>query len=162
MGDYILMKTFFIVITILLTANLNANELAWVDEQVEAIKPPRTGMKSRELSILKDPFIFLKKNRTEESKNKSAKRSSTPRVTKNAISSTSGSKKVIKKRRGLTLSTVINTSAMINGKWYKIGDKINGYKVSKIDSTSVLLTKKSKKLLLSTNSKNKNLNFNNK
>ncbi|MEN8303943.1 MAG: hypothetical protein ABFQ64_07720 [Campylobacterota bacterium] len=156
------MKTFFIVITALLTANLNANELAWVDEQVEAIKPPRTGMKSRELSILKDPFIFLKKNRTDESKKKSTKRSSAPRVAKSATSSTSGSKKIVKKKKGLTLSAVINTSAMINGKWYKIGDKISGYKVTKMDSTSVLLTKKSKKLLLSTNSKNKNLNFNNK
>lgn len=151
------MKTFFIVIAVLLTASANANELAWVDEQVEAIKPPRTGMKSRELSILKDPFIFLKKNRIGESKN--AKRSSTPRVVRNA---TPDAKKIVKKRKALTLTTVINTSAMINGKWYKAGDKVSGYKVSKIDSTSVLLTKKSKKLLLSTNSKNKNLNFNNK
>jgi len=156
------MKTFFIAITILLTANLNADELAWVDEQVEAIKPPRTGMKSRELSILKDPFIFLKKNRTDVSKKKNAKRSSTPRVARSATSSIPGAKKIIKKRKGLILTTVINTSAMINGKWYKTGDTVSGYKVSKIDSTSVLLTKKSKKLLLSTNSKNLNLNFNNK
>ena len=156
------MKTFFIIMIILLTSNLSSNELAWVDEQVESIKPPRTGMKSRELSILKDPFIFLKKNRIEESKSKNANRSSTPKVTRSATSSAPGAKKIIKKRKGLTLTTVINTSAMINGKWYKMGDKVSGYKVSKIDSTSVLLTKKKKKLLLSTNSKNKNLNFNNK
>ncbi len=158
------MKTFFIVITILLTANVNANanELAWVDEQVEAIKPPREGMKSSELSRLKDPFIFLTKNRIKEVKTKNAKRSSSPRVACKAISSVSGAKKIIKRRKGLTLTTVINTSAMINGKWYKTGDRISGYKVSKIDATTVLLTKKSKKLLLSTNSKNKKINFNNK
>ena len=156
------MKTFFITMVILFTVNLSSDELSWVNDQVEAIKPPRTGMKSRELSILKDPFIFLKKNRTGESKNKKARRSSVPTAKKGVASSTSGTKKTIKKRKGLILSTVINTSAMINGKWYKVGDKISGYKVSKIDSTSVLLTKKSKKLLLSTNSKNKNLNFNNK
>ncbi len=156
------MKTFFIAITVLLTANVNANELAWVDEQVEAIKPPRIGMKSRELSILKDPFIFLKKNRIEEPKSKNDKKTYTQRTQREAVSSVSDTKKVIKKRKGLILTAIINTSAMINGRWYKIGDKVNGYKVSKIDMRSVLLTKKSKKLLLSTNSKSKNLNFNNK
>ncbi len=155
------MKTIFILIMLLLTINLSSNELAWVDEQVEAIKPPRNGMKSRELSIIKDPFIFLSKNRTNASKKKSTKRSSTPSRAKTAVSS--NGKKIVKKKKGsLRLTTVINTSAMINGKWYRLGDTISGYKVSKIDSTSVLLTKKSKKLLLSTNSKNKNLNFNNK
>ena len=157
------MKTFFITMAILLTINLSSNELTWVDEQVEAIKPPRIGMKSRELSILRDPFIFLKKNRTDETKSKNgAKRARTASVP-NKTATSSGAKKVIKKKKkGLSITMLMNSSAMINGKWYKVGDTVNGYKVSKIDSTSVLLTKKSKKLLLSTNSKSKNLNFNNK
>ena len=157
------MKTFFIIIAILLTANLNSDELAWVDEQVEAIKPPRIGMKSRELSILKDPFIFLKKNRTDETKSKNGvKRTRSASIPNRTATSSSGIKKVIKKKKALSITMLMNSSAMINGKWYKVGDTVNGYKVSKIDSTSVLLTKKSKKLLLSTSSKNKNLNFNNK
>ena len=156
------MKAFFIIITILFTLNLSSNELTWADEQVEAIKPPRVGMKSRELSILKDPFIFLKKNRTDESKNKSSAKRTRSTSTPNRLASSSNAKKVIKKRKTLSVTMLMNSSAMINGKWYKVGDLVNGYKVSKIDSTSVLLTKKSKKLLLSTNSKNKNLNFNNK
>jgi len=156
------MKTFFITMAILLTINLSSNELTWVDEQVEAIKPPRIGMKSRELSILRDPFIFLKKNRTDETKSKNgAKRARTASVPNRATTS-SGIKKATKRNKALSVTMLINSSAMINGKWYKVGDKIKGYKVSKIDSSSVLLTKKSKKLLLSTNSKNKNLNFNNK
>ena len=155
------MKTFFITIVILLTSSLSSNELSWVDEQVEAIKPPRTGMKSRELSGLKDPFIFLAKNKSKKPESKTASKSSTSSTTRATTSS--GAKKIIKKKvNSLTLTTVINTSAMINGKWYKIGDKVRGYKVSKMDFKSVLLTKKSKKLLLSTNSKNKNLNFKNK
>ncbi len=158
------MKTFFIAIIVLLTVNLNADELSWVDEQVEAIKPPRNGMKNRELASVRDPFIFLPKNKTDKPKSKNTRRSSTPTVRKSATASKSpGTQNIIKKKRGsLTLKTVINSSAMINGKWYKVGDKINGYKVSKIDSTSVLLTKQKKKLLLSTNSKSKNLNFKNK
>jgi len=156
------MKTFFIIMTILLTVSLSSDELAWVDEQVEAIKPPRTGMKSRELSIVKDPFIFLKKNRIDEAKNKNGIRRARVASTPNRAATSSNVKKVKPKKKSLSVTMLMNSSAMINGKWYKVGDTVNGYKVSKMDSTSVLLTKKSKKLLLSTNSKNKNLNFNNK
>ena len=158
------MKTLFIAMIILLTTNLSSDELAWVDEQVEAIKPPRTGMKSRELSVLKDPFIFLKKNRIDENKDK--KKNSTRRARSTSVpnktTASSNTKKVIKKKRTLSVTMLMNSSAFINEKWYKVGDKVRGYKVSKIDSSSVLLTKNKKKLLLSTNSKNKNLNFNNK
>lgn len=151
------MKTLLITIAVLLTLNVSANELSWVDEQVEAIKPPRTGMKSRELSVLKDPFIFLKKNRTDKpTKKGSIKKSNTSSVANNASPST------VKKKKALSVTMLMNSSALINGKWYRVGDKVNGYKISKIDLKSVLLTKNKKKLLLSTNSKSKNLNFNNK
>lgn len=154
------MKTFFIAVVVLLTVNLSSNELAWVDEQVEAIKPPRTGMKGRELAAVKDPFIFLKKNRiASKDKKSSAKKSSTQQslATKKVADSST-----IKKKKSLSVTMLMNSSAMINGNWYKVGDTVNGYKVSKMDTHSVLLTKKSKKLLLSTNSKSKNLNLNNK
>ncbi len=149
------MKTFFITVVFLLTVNLSSDELTWVDEQVEAIKPPRTGMKSRELSVVKDPFIFLKKNRTVSKNKKSSTQKNS--ATKKVANST-----IVKKKKSLSVTMLMNSSAMINGKWYRVGDTINGYKVSKMDKDSVLLTKKSKKLLLSTNSKSKNLNFNNK
>lgn len=156
------MKTLLIAIALLLTVSLSSDELAWVDEQVSAIKPPRTGMKSRELSMVRDPFIFLKKNRIDEANNKSSSKTARPRSTPNRIATSSEMKKVVKKKKSLSVTMLMNSSALINGKWYKLGETVNGYKVSKIDSTSVLLTKKNKKLLLSTNSKNKNLNFNNK
>ena len=156
------MKTFYIAIALLLTVNLSSNELAWVDEQVEAIKPPRDGMKNRELSILKDPFIFLRKNRAGESTKSSNTKKARPSAVPKKMATTTDTKKVVKKKNLFTLTMLMNSSAMINGKWYKTGDIVSGYKVSKIDSTSVLLTKNKKKLLLSTNSKNLNLNFNNK
>ena len=53
------MKTFIILTLLLFTNNLSANELAWVDQQVEAIKPPRSGLKSSTLNSVSDPFIFL-------------------------------------------------------------------------------------------------------
>ncbi len=156
------MKTFFITIALLLTANLNSSELDWVNEQVEAIKPPRIGMKNRELSTLKDPFIFLKKNRTDKPKGKNVAKKSRSTSSSNRATAASGKKTTLKKKSSLSVSLLMNSSAMINEKWYRVGDKINGYKISKIDSTSVLLIKNKKKLLLSTSSESKNLNFNNK
>ena len=144
------MKTLLITLSLLISANIVASELNWVDEQVEAIKPPRTGMKSKEISSIKDPFIFLKKNQ-EKSTSKSGKKSSPKSV-----------KKSVKTPISFKLTTVINQSAQINGKWYKEGEVLYGYKITEINPQSVLLTKHKKKLLLTTFSKNRNLNFNNK
>ncbi len=155
------MKTLFITIALLLTATLNSNELAWVDEQVEAIKPPRTGMSSREISVVRDPFIFLAKNREIQEKDKEAAKKTNTQPTSNKVATSSKVQKTIKKKKALSLTMLINSSALINGKWYKQGDTVKGYKISKINSKSVLLTKKNKKLLLSTISKNENLNFKN-
>jgi len=156
------MKTFLILVTVLFTVDLVANELSWVDEQVEAIKPPRTGMKSRELSTTKDPFIFLSKNRIKHTENKDGTVRRQTTSTSSKTTTVSALKKPKKKQGPLSVAMVMNSSAMINGHWYKVGDKIKGYRVSNIDSTSVLLTKNEKKLLLSTKSKSKNLNFRNK
>jgi len=146
------MKTFFILMTLMFTLNLSANELSWVNEQVEAIKPPRAGMKRSELSALKDPFIFLKKNEKETtSSTKKTKKTFTATPLKRA-----------QKEASLSLTMLMNTSALINGKWYKVGDRVHGYRLSKIDAKSVLLSKHNKKRLLTTSSKTKNLNFNNK
>jgi len=144
------MKKVLIISTFFLTSSLFSNELAWVDEQVEAIKPARTGMSSRALSRINDPFIFLKK----ASKSKSTSKKST---------TSTASKKTIKKtKQVLTVSLIMNNSAMINNKWYKRGDKVNGYEVTEVTLKSVLLTKNKKQLLLSTKSSSKNLKFNNK
>jgi hypothetical protein len=144
------MKALFLSLSVLISAHLVANELNWVDEQVEAIKPPRAGMKSREISSLKDPFIFLKKNKPK----KSSKAGKKP--------SNNGVKKIVKAPISFKLYSIINKSALVNGKWYKEGEIIHGYKIAEINPQSVLLTKRKKKLLLSTQSRNQNLNFNNK
>lgn len=143
------MKTLLLISTLILSVSLSSNELLWVDEQVEAIKPPRKGMDIKSLNGLKDPFVFLIK---EEKKTPLANNSTvtTPTTT------------VKKHPKPLRLSLVLNNSAMINDIWYKKGDKLGSYTVSKISQKSVLLTKKNKQLLLSTKSSTKNLKFNNK
>jgi len=153
------MKTLFIVTFLLLTLNLNSSELDWVDEQVNAIKPPRTGVKSSTVARLKNPFIILRK----KSSSKSSTAKSRAIVPNGAIASSSNKiakKKVVKK--GLSLDAVMNHSALINGRWYKVNDKVGAYTLSSVDRTSVVLTNKKKSLMLSTNSKNLNLKFNNK
>jgi len=140
------MKTLLLSIALLSSA-VYANELNWVDEQVQAIKPARSGMKRQELSSLKNPFIFIKKTDKTKKGVKSDKKT--------------GLKKVLKKKIDLKLTLVINQSAQISGKWYKVGETINGYKIEEITPKAVLLKKKNKELLLTTNSKNNTLKFKN-
>jgi len=151
------MKTILIIITsIFLTNTVYANELSWVDEQIEAIKPPR---KSARILSLNNPFIFLEKNGyiKPEVKEKPLENSSSSSDTNATIKNTN-----IDKKDTLLLSTVINSSAMINGSWYQKNSKINGYTIIELTKTSVTLKKGDKKLILSTNTKKPNLKFKNK
>jgi len=153
MGDYILMKTLYITLFFLLTQHLYANELTWVDEQVEAIKPPRIGISDKEIDKIKDPFIFLVK---EDKKVLKSTKKSSKRIYKRSH--------FVKKHYGkkLHLEAILNKSALINQRWYKEGQWVYGYKLIKVNRTSVVLQKQNKKLLLTTVSRSKNLKFHNK
>jgi mannitol-specific phosphotransferase system IIBC component len=146
------MKTILMIaIAIFLSNTLYATELSWVDEQIEAIKPPR---KSLKLKGIKDPFIFLK----EKQKAKKTSAFRTKRTASKVSDKTAAKMKIM----ALNLSTVINSSAMINGSWYKKDAKVRGYTVVEVAKTSVTLKKGDKKMILSTNSKNQNIKFKNK
>ena len=149
------MKTLFIMLVLILAVNLSANELQWVDEQIEAIKPPRSGMEVKALTKIKDPFIFLldKKVKKKDTKAK--------RYTKASYKKSSKRVNNYMLNKRFRLSITINKTARINNKWYKLGDNLSGYKIAKIDASSVVLTKGKKNFLLSTHSKNTNLKFKN-
>jgi len=134
-----------------------ANELEWVDQQIQSIKPPRLGMTSKETYKLKDPFIFIKKSEKEDIKNKKVKNSSSQRVYTKSFQKRA---KTVKNQK-FYLSVIMNKSARINRKWFKIGESINGYKLVDIAKSTVILMKGKKQFSLSTNSKNLNLNFKN-
>ncbi|MBT5934425.1 hypothetical protein [Sulfurimonas sp.] len=141
------MKKTLLILTLILSTHLLCDELAWVNEQIEAIKPPRNGMKQHVVSGLKDPFIFLVKK------------------TKNKVKvegKVNVKSKVKKVSKVISLTMVINKKAMINGKWYRSGDLVNGYRVKTISTKSVLLVKSKKQLLLSVKTNSKKLNFKNK
>jgi hypothetical protein len=120
-----------------------------VDEQIEAIKPPRSGMQSKELAKIKDPFIYLSKGKIKK------------KQTKRKYKKTTKKRKQAVFNNKFRLSMTMNKMARINDKWYKLDDNISGYKIAKIDVSFVLLTKDKKNFLLSTHSKNRNLNFKN-
>lgn len=158
------MKTTLItLLAVFLSSTLFATELEWVDEQIEAIKPPRKGV-----SILGvgDPFIFLEKNNPEAKKKGAASSvpgtrvtAAKPSVLKQKVCPPDGN---TTKSNGFDLSVIINSKAMINGDWYKKSDKINSYTVSDISKNSVTLKKGDKELILSTASKKQTLKFKNK
>jgi len=148
------MKKLTIILLLLISTLLFGNELAWVDEQVEAIKPPRKGISAKEISKLKTPFIFLKSPKKGKKGSSSSKR-----VARNYSKSTSKSKS---RTFRFVLEAVMNKSALINGKWYKEGQKVYRYTLKKVNLKTVLLVRGKKKILLSTMSKNKNLKINNK
>jgi len=148
---------FFLFVTI----SLGANELSWVDEQIEAIKTPRKGIIDKNIARLDSPFIFL---------NAKTKKVRTKRPTSYKTASSSGSSvkkddaNIITKGAipNVYLDAIMNSSALIGGQWYKVNDCIKGYKILSIHSTSVILEKDNRKILLSTNSKNQTLKFKNK
>ena len=154
------MKPLLITVSFLLSTTLLCNELSWVDEQVKAIKPPRSGMSINNLNKIKNPFLFLKKD-DETVKDKSKQNTSNisptvqKRVSTDKTMSTSNSNSKI-----YNLTMIMNNSFLINQKWYKVGSKIDGYTISLLNSTSILLKKKSKKsLLLTTRSSKQKLKF---
>jgi hypothetical protein len=152
------------VLFLLFTIMISANELKWVDQQVDAIKPSRVGISNESIRLLKDPFVFLDKNnpKTELEKllNRDKKVIKKKRV--QPVTVVSKPKKDINTSTKPTvymLNAIMNESALINGKWYKNNDIINGYRVIVKNESNVLLSKKSKKILLSTKSTKNNINF---
>jgi hypothetical protein len=123
---------------------------AWVDAQIAAIKPPRKGMSAAKLSRVKNPYLI--------------KYSGTGTKTANASTKTSGTdtKKTVteKPRKPLKLTAIVNESALIGNKWYSVDDKVQGYKVQKIDKDSVVLQYGQKQRVLMLSAKNPNIKIN--
>ena len=145
MGDYLLMKTLLLITTIVGTLLANDANTAWVDKQVAAIKPPRSGLSTQAINNVKSPFIIVKPKAKPGAKTASKRKAKAKPKTGVAV------KKAPSAIGPLKLIAVLNNSALINGKWYKTNEKVRGYSVSKIDQKSVVLRKgkREKKLFIS-------------
>jgi len=150
MGDSILIKILNLTILFSLLSISIADELQWVDKQIEVIKPKRKGISSKDIDKLKDPFVFLSKRPTYYKSYKS-KKYKTKRYTK--TTKTNSTTK-------LHLEAIMNRSALINQKWYKVGQKVQNFKIKEISPTKVILLKASRVMILSTDTKNTTLKFN--
>jgi hypothetical protein len=143
MGDYVLMKTLLLTLIFVsgtLFANANTD---WVDKQVQAIKPPRTGVSHAAINRVKNPFIFVYK-KTDGSKTAASK-------TAKKVVDPKKAAQVAAKKGPLKLAAIMNNSALINGSWYQVNDKVRGYTLSKIETDAVLLKRaKTKKMLFIT------------
>jgi len=97
-----------------------------IDDIVNKIKKDRvSSINKKELLSVKSPLIKLIKideNNTKDS-NKSKKTESS----------------IMLKRESFNLDAIMNNSALINGKWYKEGDKIYSYVIKDIMDDSVYL-----------------------
>ncbi|MFT7859396.1 MAG: hypothetical protein ABXS93_00525 [Sulfurimonas sp.] len=135
---------------------LKTSELSWVDEQVAAIKPPRKGARDYYLNSIRNPFVFLNKGNVKKKGSSKPTASKTKKSTSKTTTTT-----VVKKKPKLTLEAIINKAALIDGKWYREGQKVYSYKLERVDGKQVILTRDKKRVVLSTKTKRRSLKFNN-
>ena len=135
------MKTLLLTL-IFVTGSLFADtNTEWVDKQIAAIKPPRSGVNHTSINRIKNPFVFVYKEsgKTGTATKKAAKKPGTATTEQ------------VAKTAPLKLLAVMNNSALINGTWYQANDKVQGYTLAKIEEDSVLLTtSRTKKMLFIT------------
>ncbi|MGB6020368.1 MAG: hypothetical protein WBF77_12330 [Sulfurimonadaceae bacterium] len=113
---------------------------ALINNQIQEIKPPRTGVKAADILNTKSPFILLKTG-------------------KDGKKTTYAVKKRVK-LKPLKMESAINKNVKINGKWYKEGDRVRQYTIMNVSSGEVLLKSKKKELKLFQNQKNDKIQFN--
>jgi hypothetical protein len=137
--------------------SFSTSDMSWVDQKIEEIKPQRNGMSNNRLASIKSPFIIVKKEiKDSDKKAIAAKDSNAKKDDKNSPLKRDMSKEP------LTLQIVLNSSALINGKWLKENEKTRGYTLTQIQSSYVVLERKKKKIKLFISQKSDNLNISTK
>ena len=131
---------------IIVTASLASAEdsLAWVDQQIAAIKPKRSGISDTKIAEITSPILY--KVELEEIE----KPDGTKKLTVAQV-------KLPEPIKPLKVTAIFNKSALIDGQWLKVNSSIRGYKVRHINSDNVLLQSSNKKLKLFIKEKNDNI-----
>ncbi len=141
-------------------------ELAWVDEQIQAILPARIGIAESSINTLVDP---IKHTVATRSNNPPPPFLNAPKMTLLAPPKLGSlpsialpiAPKVVEEP--LRLQALMNNSALINGKWYRPNSLVRDYTLAEIKSSSVLLNgKKGQPLILFLNRTNTNIKINTK
>jgi hypothetical protein len=130
-----------LALTYIVSLDICANNLTWVDKQILEIKQKRAGIKNSNIVKIKNPFIFLEKNGYNI-------------VSTKKVKNTKVTKKRLKEHNTIPiLEMIINKSALINGQWYQVNSVVDGYKINAINKDSVDISFKNKKFILSHKSK---------
>ncbi len=138
MGDEILKKYILIVLScVYLNAMGQIEEDPSVKEDIKRfdsifneISKKRNGLNSATINAVKDPFVYKREIK------KIVK-------TKNGKTVKEKPKKAI-----LKLFAIFNNKAKINGKWYRVRQKVGNYKVLRINKNSVILRDGGKRITL--------------
>jgi len=102
-----------------------------IDALIEKVKVKRVGLSAEEIARLKNPFI------DEERLKKVVKAHKNKRVRKRA-------------RLSYRLISILNDRAKINGRWYRVGSRVGGYRLAYVDPIKgfVVLRNKRRSLTL--------------
>ena len=135
-------------------------ELAWVDEQIQAILPSRIGVADGFINSLNDPIKYL--SSAPKGGNSGIKLLAPPRL---------GGMPMLPNmplvpqivEEPLRLQGLMNKSALINGKWYHLNDTVRAYTLAQIKPGSILLSgAKGQQLILFISKQNNNIKINTK
>jgi len=116
-------------------------ELIWVDEQIKAILPARVGVTDSFINSLLDPIKYVQPKKTLGSNNGPGNYGGQNTLLSPPKLSTTTPVITVPKVviEPLRLKALMNKSALIGLKWYRVGDSVREYTLAEIRSNSVLL-----------------------
>lgn len=132
MNKYLIISIF----SLLLVAG-NVVTTKELESKVNAIQAPRVGLNSSDINGIKDPFIYLDRNKT----------------TGALMPQNHSTIKDI----DLNLSAIMNGKAFVNNNWLKSGDKVGDYTIITIGNNSVVFSKNNSTKRVFINAKKENL-----
>lgn len=135
-------------------------ELAWVDEQIQAILPARVGVADGYINSLNDPIKYASSKSLPGANGikllPPPRLGSMPMLPVMPIVA-----KIVEEP--LRLQGLMNKSALINGKWYHLNDAVRNFTLAEIKPNSILLSgAKGQKLILFISKQNANIKINTK
>lgn len=142
MGDEILMKKYIILpmltTAIFVSANANSDTLvAEYKNMFEKIGEKRIGVDESDIDALKAPFVAAPKKKV----------------------ALKGVKKEEKTDKGFVLQAILNKSAKISGKWYKLHGEVHGMKIISVRDNYVWLKNNEFRKKLTMGSKNEKISI---
>jgi len=125
MGDKPLMRRLILIFILPIFSYSNSLSYDEIAKMVSKIKQKRVGIGVDELNDTPNPFTIVKKVVKKPKKKVEKKKPQIIRIIEPTF----------------TLTAILNSKAFINGKWYRVNDKLDGdYRVVYIGNSSVVVS----------------------